>query len=203
MHNLEFKMVDFNNFPLAITVQKEIFPEEDGSLNILASLDRDLFNNLTSLDYIDDHIKYYLAYNKNAPVGITGFYYYPDYKEEMWLAWFGVIPKYRNKGYAMEILNWSISKAKNDGKKVLRLYTDAIENADAIKLYKKTGFEGIKYTSEILPYDCYIYSKNLTDENIIWDKRNLGLSKQTGLQTINNQLKKEIYNKYLEIQKAG
>ncbi len=113
---LEFKIVDFSNALQAIEVQNSIF-EEDGLLNILASLDYDLFISLTKMSYPDDHVKYYLAYFKDEPIGITGFYYYPDYQEEMWLAWFGILPKYQRKGFGKKVLEWSINKVRLDGKK--------------------------------------------------------------------------------------
>ena len=42
---MDLKKVDFNNYEIAIKIQKEIFPNEDGTLNILASLDRNIFFN--------------------------------------------------------------------------------------------------------------------------------------------------------------
>lgn len=38
--------------------------------------------------------------------------------------------------------------AKQKGFKMMRLYTDAIDNANAIKLYEKLGFVGEKYSAE-------------------------------------------------------
>ena len=140
---LEFKIVDFSNALQAIEVQNSIF-EEDGLLNILASLDYDLFISLTKMPYPDDHVKYYLAYYKDEPIGITVFYYYPDYQEEMWLAWFGILPKYQRKGFGKKVLEWSINKVRLDGKKTLRLYTDETSMQDAVNLYKKMGIVGEK-----------------------------------------------------------
>lgn len=76
MENLTVKIVDFKNALEAIDVQRNIFPE-DGLLNILASLDRDLFQKESGISYPDDHVKYYLAYLSGAPIGITGLYYQP------------------------------------------------------------------------------------------------------------------------------
>ena len=107
-NRLNFKVVDFTNAEEAIKVQRNIFEEEDGMINIVASLDRDLFVKITGINYPDDKVKYYLAYNGDIPVGITGFYI-EDSTCERWLAWFGVVPEYRNLGYGKEILNWSFS----------------------------------------------------------------------------------------------
>lgn len=40
---MKFILVDFTNYKKAIEIQNKIFPKEDGTINILASLDRDLF----------------------------------------------------------------------------------------------------------------------------------------------------------------
>lgn len=195
---MKFEEVDFNNANLAIEVQKNIFPNEDGILNILASLDRNLFMELTDLSYPDDGVKYYLAYVDGKVVGITGLYNYLEHPEEAWLAWFGVIPEYRGLGYATKILEWSIEKSKENGKKVVRLYTDLEENKEAIKLYEKMGFKGEKYLSEILSYNCYIYSKSITQGNYPWRERNLELGEQCDFETASPEFKEKIYNIYKE-----
>ena len=196
-NRLIYKVVDFSNALEAIDTQRSIFPE-DGLLNILCSLDRDLFIRETSLLYPDDHVKYYLAYLDGDPIGITGLYYYPEHTEEMWLAWFGVKKDYRGQGFASEILKWSIEQALKSNRKVMRLYTDTVENADAIKLYEKTGFIGVKYTAEKLDYDCHIFSKNLADEDLPWIQRNLGLGQQSGFERIDDDFKENLLNKYKE-----
>ena len=68
--NLTLSEVDFNNAKEAIETQRKIF-KEDGMLNILASLDRDIFMRETGLSYIDDHIKYYLAYRDGEPAHVA------------------------------------------------------------------------------------------------------------------------------------
>ncbi|MCX4365280.1 MAG: GNAT family N-acetyltransferase [Bacilli bacterium] len=193
---LEFKIVDFSNALQAIEVQNSIF-EEDGLLNILASLDYDLFISLTKMPYPDDHVKYYLAYYKDEPIGITVFYYYPDYQEEMWLAWFGILPKYQRKGFGKKVLEWSINKVRLDGKKTLRLYTDETSMQDAVNLYKKMGFVGEKYTKEPLDYNCYIYSKSLSNEEVtLWNNRFLGLEDQSSFEREDREFKERIFNIY-------
>lgn len=194
--DLTFKVVDFKNAKVAIEIQRTIF-EEDGMLNILASLDRELFIEKTGINYIDDHVKYYLAYLNNIPVGITGLYYYPGYENEMWLAWFGVLKEYRNLKIGTKILKWSMNYALESGRNILRLYTDIKENATAIILYKKLGFSGVKYDSELLGYDCHIFSKNLQkDSPEPWDGRNLNLAYQSSLEKIDEAKKGEIYSLY-------
>lgn len=194
--NLTFSEVDFNNAKEAIETQRKIF-KEDGMLNILASLDRDIFMRETGLSYIDDHIKYYLAYRDGEPVGITGLYYYNGFEDEMWLAWFGVLKEYRNHGIGTDILKWTITKVIDSGRSILRLYTDPNESPSAVELYKKMGFREMKYESEELSYDCHIFSKELQDKELLpWDDRNLCLAHQSELENVDEKKKDEILRLY-------
>lgn len=199
---LEFKIVDFSNAVKAIKVQRGIF-EEDGLLNILASLDYELFKSLTNLPYPNDHVKYYLAYLKDTPIAITGLYYYPNYQDEMWLAWFGVLPDYQGKGYGKDVLKWSINKSLSEGKRVLRLYTDESAMSKAVNLYKSFGFIGEKYTGEKLDYNCYIYSKSLIGDKVeLWNNKFLGLEDQSSFEREDEIFKEKIFaiykNNYLK-----
>ena len=194
---MEFVLVDFTNYKKAIEIQNTVFPNEDGTINILASLDRELFIKKTGIDYGDDNVKYYIVYDNNEEVGITGLYNYDSISA--WLAWFGVLPDKRRKSYGKRILEKTMKLAKQKGFKTMRLYTDAIENADAIKLYKKLGFVGEKYSAEELLYDCYIYSKSLNDEKVdLWNNKLLGLSEQSQLDHFPKKKIKEILDMYEE-----
>ena len=192
---MKFILVDFTNYKKAIEIQNTIFPKEDGTINILASLDRDLFKKKTGMDYEDDNVKYYIAYENNEAIGITGLYYYDNVSA--WLGWFGVLPDKRRKSYGKRILEKTMELARQKGFKTMRLYTDAIEKADAIKLYKKMGFVGEKYSAEELLYDCYIYSKSLCNEKVdLWNNKKLGLAYQSQLDHLSKKEIKEILNMY-------
>ena len=192
---MKFVLVDFTNYKKAIEIQNKIFPNEDGTINILASLDRDLFKKKTGMDYEDDNVKYYIAYDNNEAIGITGLYYYDSVSA--WLGWFGVLPDKRRKSYGKRILEKTMELARQKGFKTMRLYTDAIENADAIKLYKKMGFVGEKYSAEELLYDCHIYSKSLCNEKVdLWNNKKLGLAYQSQLDHLSKKETKEILNMY-------
>ena len=194
---MEFVLVDFTNYKKAIEIQNTVFPNEDGTINILASLDRELFIKKTGIDYVEDNVKYYIVYDNNEEVGITGLYNYDSISA--WLAWFGVLPDKRRKSYGKRILEKTMKLAKQKGFKTMRLYTDAIENADAIKLYKKLGFVGEKYSAEELLYDCYIYSKSLYDDKVdLWNNKLLGLSEQSQLDHFPKKKIKEILDMYEE-----
>ena len=192
---MELVLVDKSNYKEAIKIQNSIFPKENGALNILASLDRELFIKSTGLNYEDDHVKYYLAKIDDKFVGITGIYYYD--LDSAWLAWYGILKEYRKKGIGRELLRKTIALVTSMGFKYMRLYTDFVDNHDAIKLYEKEGFIGEKYTFEKLAYDCRIYSKCLIDSNInLWNNKNLNLSYQSELDHMNDDKIKEIIKMY-------
>ena len=192
---MKLVLVDHANYKEAIKIQNQIFPDEDGTINILASLDRDTFIRKTGIDYIDDYVKYYIAYDNGEAIGITGLYCYDD--ESAWHAWFGVLPDKRRRSYGRRILEETMRMAKRRGFKTMRLYTDIVGNADAVRLYEKLGFVGEKYSAEKLPYDCWIYSKSLYDEKAApWGNKNLELSHQTQLDHLSKQEVEKILKLY-------
>ncbi|MBP5697961.1 MAG: GNAT family N-acetyltransferase [Alphaproteobacteria bacterium] len=84
-------------------------------------------------------LEYYLGYEGNEVVGVSGVY--ADKNEECWLGWFGVRPECRRKGYGAAMLDLQLEMMKNYGYKVCRLYTDKVINKIAVKLYTKKGFQ--------------------------------------------------------------
>ena len=148
--------------------------------------------------YPEDHVKYYLARKDNKYIGITGIYNYDS--DSAWLAWFGILDEFRGKGFGREVLQKTCVLAANMGFKNMRLYTDYVDNHNAIKLYEKEGFVGEKYTLEKLPYDCRIYSKSLVDDKVgLWNNKDLELSYQTNLDHMNQEKINAILKKYDEI----
>ena len=195
---MEFVLVDKINYKEAIKIQNSIFPKENGALNILASLDRELFIKLTGLNYEDDHVKYYLAKKDDEFVGITGIYYYD--LDNAWLGWFGILTEFRNRGLGRELLKKTIDLATTMNFKYIRLYTDFVDNHNAINLYEEEGFIGEKYILEKLSYDCRIYSKGLVDDSVgLWNNKNLNLSYQSELDHMDNDKIKEIIKMYNNI----
>ena len=192
---MELVLVDKSNYKEAIKIQNSIFLKENGSLNILASLNRELFIKLTGLNYEDDHVKYYLAKKDNDYVGITGIYYYD--LDNAWLGWFGILTQFRNRGLGKELLKKTVDLASTMNFKYMRLYTDFVDNHNAINLYEQEGFVGEKYTAEKLSYDCRIYSKSLENEYVsFWNNKNLNLSYQSRLDHMDDDKIKEIIKMY-------
>ncbi len=96
-------------------------------------------------------LKYWVAVEKENIIGVTGLYELKEDAEEAdWLSWFCVGPSQRGKGVGKKLLAFSIGKAKNRGKKFLRLYTSLNDpnEAAAQKLYEKTGFGILKMNAE-------------------------------------------------------
>jgi GNAT superfamily N-acetyltransferase len=159
--NLTYHPVSLRNAGEAIEAQKDIFPDEDGTLHILAACDNNMFNLVSGIDLAIGKGDFYLAAAGNDIVGLTGLYTYRDTgkKGECWLAWFGVRGRFRGHGYGREILEWTIKKAAEEGYEILRLYTSG-EYAHAIALYEELGFSGERYAQE---FDgMLIYSISLT-----------------------------------------
>lgn len=89
----------------------------------------------------------WVAVNENNEVcGTTGLYENTkDNDEAVWLSWFCVSPKLRGQGIGKQLLEFSISMAKNSGKKFLRLYTsDDANEIEAQGLYEKYGLKIVK-----------------------------------------------------------
>ena len=62
------------------------------------------------------------------------------------MAWFCLDPNVRGKGLGRQLLEWTMTKAKEEGYKVFRLYTSTDPNeAPAQKLYESIG---LKVTEE-------------------------------------------------------
>jgi len=170
---LFFEEVNNTNLDIAIKIQKEIFPLENGSDDLKTSIT----NNIPNYQFLQ---KYYLAKNENRVIGISGLYAYKAYPQDAWLRWFGVIDSERGKGYATQILKQSIQKAKEMGFETLRLYTDEEDNANAVKLYKKFGMVSEFYDN---PDDKHfeigktlIFSISLNDKKVTpWNNKNLYL----------------------------
>ncbi|MBP3619815.1 MAG: GNAT family N-acetyltransferase [Clostridia bacterium] len=129
---MKFDKIVKENLPLAIRIQHDIFPLEDGSPFLIFSVEKRVVSHLNMLDY-------WLAYENEKVVGIVGLYSYEEYPNEAWLGWFGVLENCRRKGFGKRIFDWAKNEAIKRGFENLRLYTDRVANAVAVKFYKKQG----------------------------------------------------------------
>ena len=123
-------LVDKSNVDLAIKIQNEIFPEEDGQEELLEAVKSGKSKRMSLL-------KYWICYSDTKPIGICGITQYADYPDDAWLGWYGVRKEHRRQGFGRKMFEYVKSLAYQMGYKHLRLYTDEQDNKIAIITYKK------------------------------------------------------------------
>ncbi len=137
---MKFEEVTKDNLEQAKIVQRLIFPNEDGS--------NDLFYSTENDRVLLRMFKYFLVRVKGKIIGITGLYSFISYPEDVFLGWFGVVPDERLKGFGEKILIKTEQLAKSLGYKNIRLYTDQIDNSNAVRLYQKFGYISEVYNNK-------------------------------------------------------
>ncbi|MBN2675950.1 MAG: GNAT family N-acetyltransferase [Alphaproteobacteria bacterium] len=182
--SLIFKPVTKDNFELAIKVQGEIFPHDNGSENIRASIDKKLFDRL----YKKEHpfLTYWLVYLKDDPIGITGLYPYFSSPKDVWLSWFGVRSPWKRKGLGQKIFEWTKQEAQKRGFETLRLYTYPEEDLEAVAFYNALNLFEEPYTleEETVPHKISIFSASLNGKPVQkWNNKNLYMKEQIDLET--------------------
>ena len=83
-------------------------------------------------------LQYHIVYDKNQPIGVTGIYSLIDKPKEMWLGWFGIVPKARRRGLGSKVTLKTMALAKTLHGKIFRLYGSSNK---AAKFYEKLGFK--------------------------------------------------------------
>ncbi|MCI8461202.1 MAG: GNAT family N-acetyltransferase [Bacilli bacterium] len=170
---LRFEEVNRDNLEIAVKVQNEIFPLENGRDNFIEGIQ----NNPYRKEMIN-----FITYTDEEPVGVVGLYSYNEYPNDAWLSWFGVLDKYRNRGYGSLMFNFFEDLAKKKGYTAVRVYTSA-EFEDAIKLYQNKGMISERYSNELecseINEETIIFSKSLTNKKIdLWNNKFLELTAQ-------------------------
>ena len=107
-------------------------------------------------------MQYWIVVKYHKVIAITGLYTQAeDNENECWLGWFCVDRRYRKNKIGQKLLDFSLQKAKELNKEVLKLYTyNSDKYKPAIKLYEKNFFH--KYD---VKDDYFYYSYNLKDRN--------------------------------------
>jgi GNAT superfamily N-acetyltransferase len=86
----------------------------------------------------------WLEVNEEGTVcGIVGHYRTTkDFKEAVWISWYGVDPSQRGKGYGKKLLDYAIAQAREKAVDYVRLYTgdDELEK-QAQFLYESRGLK--------------------------------------------------------------
>ena len=169
-----YEKITKENLELGLKIQNDIFPTESA---------KEQYN--LSINGTDDFLimEYYIVYSKDDldncdAIGVTGLYVYKNFPDDVWVGYYGVISKYRNKGYGTQILIDTEEMARSKMYKHLRLYTNKILFNDAYRLYKRLGFTEEKYTNfphklgDVIMENEVVFSKNLVGREVeLWDNR--------------------------------
>ncbi|MBI5380263.1 MAG: GNAT family N-acetyltransferase [Opitutae bacterium] len=123
-------------------VAAELFPwEHEHQLALPAALDP-----VGHAEFLEERglvtVRAWTTHLAGGPVsGLATLYGYREQPEELWLAWFGLLPAVRGRGVGAQLLDWLIGYAQAQGKRTMRLWTtDEPEYAKAMALYTRRGF---------------------------------------------------------------
>ena len=175
-----------------VKTQMEIFPTECG-----------YFQYNYALSCGKDYWKYWLVYDDDNIVAITGLYSDFDIEEtnSIWLGWFGVKKEYRKNKIGTKVLEFTINEAYKLAEKYpikyFRIYTSTDISDIAQILYKKImdHCEVYNYPGDF-NYDntCRIWTKMLfNDEYVKWNNKCLNLNEIEKQEIIYEKIFKEKY----------
>ena len=117
---LRLELITKDNIDIAIKIENKIFPLYNAKNNYYDSLE-------------NDRVNFFLVYDNDIIVGISGVYSYKDDHDNAWLGFFGIKEEYRNKKYGKKTLLLSEEYAKKLNFKFMRLLTDKFDNDYAIE----------------------------------------------------------------------
>jgi len=92
LYNLKYEIFNLKNLDVAFKIQKQTWPDDPDYV--------DLYNKV--INSKDDNY-FFLVYDKNILVGITGVDVYDKYPNTIWLDWFTILPEHRRKGYREKV----------------------------------------------------------------------------------------------------
>jgi GNAT superfamily N-acetyltransferase len=139
---MNFQPLDGRRLAATQQVAATLFPWEREHHTALAATvspeDHSLFFTAHRLQ----SVRCWTAHIGNGPVcGLATLYGYRAQPDELWLAWFGLLPDARGFGGGAKFLDWLIAGVRADGRQTLRLWTtDEPEYERAIQLYERRGF---------------------------------------------------------------
>ena len=164
---LKYETITKENIRTAAKTQYNIFPNSSAYAKYLSDI-----------QIAEDLPINYLVYHRNNLIGVVGLYFIEEYPDTIWLSWFGVLKKYRFKGYGSQILKDMIERAKKYNKKFLRLFTYEVWNSEAQEFYKKNMQISEYYTNkkddqyDIIEGKCKIFGYSLCEEKIgYWNNK--------------------------------
>lgn len=91
--DLKYVLVDLTNFDIAYEIQKNTFLEDPDY--------EDLHEK--AVNPLDDNC-FFLVYDNETLIGLTGVDVWREYPDTIWLDWFTILPEHRLKGYGRKVL---------------------------------------------------------------------------------------------------
>lgn len=168
LYGLKYELLNLDNIKVAYEIQRTTFiddPDYD-----------DLYDKATNTK--DDNC-FFLVYDENNLIGITGVDVFRQYPNTIWLDWFTILPQYRKKGYGKKVLLDTIEYCKKlDRYNNFRVETTYYKDRPALFLYDKVMQAKERYTLEdtdTKKNNAIIYSYALNGPLELWNNRYLGL----------------------------
>lgn len=168
LYGLKYVTLNLDNLNIAYEIQKNTWlddPDYD-----------DLYDKAVNTK--DDNC-FFLVYDNETLIGITGVDVFKKYPDTIWLDWFTILPEHRRKGYGKKVLLDTIHYCKKLNRyDVFRVETTYYENRPALFLYDKVMQLKEDYTIEdtdTKKNNTLIYSYSLSGKLDLWNNRYLGL----------------------------
>jgi GNAT superfamily N-acetyltransferase len=139
---MNFEPLNAANLESTQTIAAELFPwEREHALALAAAVNPDQYRRFLA-DRRLASVRCWTARLPNGPTcGLAALYGYQAQPDEVWLAWFGLLPPARGRGAGARMLDWIIQEARREGRRTLRLWTtDEAEYTTATTLYARRGF---------------------------------------------------------------
>lgn len=168
LYNLKYEILNLKNLDMAFKIQKETWPDDPDY--------DDLYDKAVNTE--DDNC-FFLVYDKDILIGITGVDVFSEYPDTIWLDWFTILPEFRKNGYGKKVLLDTIEYCKKLNRfNTFRIETTYYENRPALFLYDKVMQSKEDYTIEdtdTIKNNTIIYSYALKGKLTLWNNKYLGL----------------------------
>jgi len=113
-----------------VVIFRDIFPSEEDQSSIEECFRSSL--NGGPVEGVKE-LEYFITRKDSKIVGAIGLYSTPeDFREVLWIGWYGVHPPHRNKGIGTNLLKFSIREAKKRGD----ILIVAVNDDDSVKRLK-------------------------------------------------------------------
>lgn len=172
---LTYQKVDTTNLQLALSIQHQVWPDEE--------VDKDYLSKPLCPE--DNSNVSWLVYHDASLVGLTGVFTFDsdepgyDSDESIWMDWFAILPEFRRHHFGNQVLLDTIEYCRQLRKyKYFRIDTTYFPNRPAVSLYDKVMPLREDYTAEDIhkPQHYLIYSCSLDGSSIKpWNNRFLAL----------------------------